>query len=227
MTYRNEKKNYTLGLKESILFKLIYIHIYYIYMYIYIYTSPKKPTDLIQTLSKYWGHFSQHWKKFLRIILDHKRSELSKKSWGGKKEDESWIYNSPRHHNLQKSYSYQECVIFSPKLMQQSREHRGKRKNNKIKTHTGMLINLQQMRQYTMGKTLSFQHVILEKLDSHMLKNEIITFSNTIHKKINLKCIRDINLRLETIKLLEENRQNTLWHNWKESFFFFWICLLE
>ena len=45
-----------------------------------------------------------------------------------------------------------------------------------------MLINLQQMRQYTMGKTLSFQHVILEKLDSHMLKNEIRTFSNTIDK---------------------------------------------
>ena len=45
-----------------------------------------------------------------------------------------------------------------------------------------MLINLQQMRQYTMGKTLSFQHVILEKLDSHMLNNEIRTFSNTIHK---------------------------------------------
>ena len=42
------------------------------------------------------------------------------------------------------------------------------------------------------------------KLDSYMQKNEIRTFSNTIHKE-KLK-MEDLTVRLDAIKLIEENR---------------------
>ena len=59
------------------------------------------------------------------------------------------------------------------------------------------------LQDYSMGKGMSFQQIILGKLNVYMEKNEVGSFYNI--EKFNLRQIKDLNIRLKTMKFPEEN----------------------
>ena len=92
--------------------------------------------------------------------------------------------------------------------VEQNRESR-----NKL-THLWS-INLQQRRQeYTMEKNLFLQQVVLGMVNSHMQTNEVRTLLHNICKS-KLQRLKDLNIRHDTIKLLEEEFPS--WCRGKES----------
>ena len=85
-------------------------------------------------------------------------------------------------------------------------------RNPDINPHTyGQLIYDKGSKTIQWKKQSLPQQMVLGKLNSYMKTTKLQTFSNSINSiKINSKWIKDLSVRLGTIKILEENTGRTL-----------------
>ena len=110
-------------------------------------------------------------------------------------------------------------------LLAQKQTHRSMEQNRWLRNESILIrsINLQQrIQEYTVGNRQPLQYMVLGKLDSYMQKNKVGLLAHTIYSN-KLKRVKDLNVRPETIKVLEENIDSTLSDTGLSNFF--WICL--
>ena len=148
--------------------------------------------------------FTEIEERILKFIWNNKRPRIAK----------AILRKKNKVGGILQSYSNQNSMVLAPK-----QTHRSMEQNWKPRSKTTHLwtANLQQRSQeHTMKKGKSLQKMVLGKLDSHMQKNERRPLPYT---KINSKWIKDLNVRPETMKLLEENIGSMLFHTGVSSIF--------
>ena len=119
------------------------------------------------------------WTNYFKICIETQKTLNSQSN--PEKEKWSWRNQDPRLQTILQSYSNQNNMVMAHKKNYRSLEQDRK---PKIKPKQLWSTKLwQRRRKHTVRKDgLFFNKWCWEKMDSYMWKNEIRTFSNTIHK---------------------------------------------